>query len=140
MHSPVLRYLFIYLATGLVFWLADAIWLGVVIKDFVLRELGNLILTAPRKTPAILFYLLYVFGVVVFAVLPALDSNSPTRAIVLGALLGLVAYATYDLSNLATLKNWSVRFVLVDVSWGAVVTALASVSGFLISRAFVARA
>jgi uncharacterized membrane protein len=139
MPMTLLRYLCIYLATGLIFWLADALWLGLVIKDFVLRELGDLLLASPKKSPAVLFYLLYVIGVMVFAVLPALDADSWIKALGLGALLGLVAYATYDLSNLATLKNWSVRFAVVDVCWGTFVTASAAVTGFLISRAFLTR-
>lgn len=139
MQTTVVRFLCIYLASGLIFWLADALWLGVVIKDFVVRELGGLLLTSPRKAPAIIFYLLYVVAIIVFAVLPAIDADSSTKALGLGALLGLVAYATYDLSNLATLKNWSLRFAVVDIGWGTVVTATAAVAGFFISRALFTR-
>ncbi len=139
MQMTVLRYLCVYLATGLIFWLGDALWLGLVIKDFVLRELDGLLLASPQKLPAIFFYLLYVVAVTVFAVLPALDADSWVKALALGALLGVAAYATYDLSNLATLKNWSVRFAAVDICWGTVITATAAVGGFFISRALLAR-
>ena len=131
MQSHVLRFFCIYLATGLVFWLADALWLGVVIKDFIARELGDLLIASPRKLPAIVFYLGYVVAIVVFAVLPALRSESALTALGLGALLGLCAYATYDLSNLATLQRWSTRFALVDMGWGTAVTALAAMAGYL---------
>ena len=126
----LLQYVCIYLASGVVFCLADALWLGVVIKDFIASELGGLLLDSPRKVPALVFYLLYVFAIVVFAVLPALRNQSALSALALGALLGLCAYGTYDLSNLATLQRWSTRFALVDIGWGTVLTALAALAGY----------
>lgn len=135
----MLKYVITYLATGIVFWVLDLTWLAFVVKDFSQRELGSLLLASPEKIPALLFYLLYVVGMVVFAVLPALSSDSCVKAVALGAMLGLIAYATYDLSNLATLKGWSVPFALLDISWGTVVTAVSSAAGFFIARALLAR-
>ena len=84
--------------------------------------------------------LLDLFGIAVFAVLPALASNSWLKASVLGALLGLIAYGTYDLSNLATLKGWSPRFAIIDMIWGTSVTAISATLGFWISSVFRLRA
>ena len=133
------RCLIAYFSTALVFWLLDAVWLGVVVKDFTQLELGPLLLSAPQKAPAIAFYLLYVVGIVIFVVLPALDTDSLWRALGLGALFGLIAYATYDLSNMATLKGWSTNFSLLDMAWGAFATAIASTAGWAVTRAVVAR-
>ena len=135
----MLRYLIVYVCTALVFWLADACWLGFVVKDLYQRELGGLLLDAPQKIPAILFYLMYVVGMIVFAVLPALERDSWLKALCYGALLGLIAYATYDLSNLATLKGWSTKLALIDIGWGAFVTGMASCAGFWVSRTILAR-
>jgi uncharacterized membrane protein len=128
------KHLTIYFSTGIVFWIVDFIWLGYVIKSFYMRELGGLLLPTPLMTPAIVFYLLYVVGIVVFAVIPALDSNSWSKALMFGALLGLMAYGTYDLSNLATLDGWSPRFAIIDIAWGTSVTAISATLGFFLSR------
>lgn len=133
------KYLTLYFSTGIVFWLLDFVWLGFVIKGFYLRELDGLLLPTPLMTPAVLFYLLYVIGITVFAVVPALASDSWLKALLLGALLGLIAYGTYDLSNLATLKGWSPRFAMIDIAWGATVTAVSATLGFWISRAITMR-
>ena len=134
------RYLTVYFSTGIVFWLLDFVWLGFVIKNFYMRELDGMLLPTPLMGPAILFYLVYVIGIAVFAVLPALASNSWLKASVLGALLGLIAYGTYDLSNLATLKGWSPRFAIIDMIWGTSVTAISATLGFWISSVFRLRA
>ncbi|WP_344762234.1 DUF2177 family protein [Actimicrobium antarcticum] len=133
------KYLSIYFATGIVFWLLDFIWLGFVIKDFYVREFGDMLLPSPLPTPAVAFYVLYVIGIVVFAVMPALASDSWLKALAMGALLGLMAYGTYDLSNLATLKGWSTRFAMIDIAWGTSATAIAATLGFWISRAALPR-
>ena len=123
-----------YLATGLVFWCMDLLWLNFVVKDLYSRELGDLLLATPRALPAVGFYLLYVIGIVVFAVAPALEKNRGRMALGLGAFLGLLCYATYDLSNLATLKQWSMWLALIDIGWGTVVTSSAATAGFFLSR------
>ena len=123
-----------YCVTALVFWALDFIWLGFVVKDFYQREIGPLLLDAPRKDAAIGFYLLYVIGIAVLAVLPALDADRWQKALGYGCLLGLIAYATYDLSNLATLKNWSAQLALVDIAWGTVATGAAATAGFWLTK------
>jgi len=98
--------------------------------------LGDILLDSFNPIPAIVFYLLYVVGIVIFAVAPALRTGDWTAAIVDGALFGLFAYATYDLSNLATLKGWSMTITLVDLCWGTTVTAASATLGYKITEAF----
>ncbi|HEY0063795.1 MAG TPA: DUF2177 family protein [Telluria sp.] len=128
------QWLFAYLAAMVAMLVVDGIWLGVLMADTYRDWLGGLMLDQPRWIPAALFYLLYTSGLVVFAVLPALRSSRLREAALLGGLLGLVAYGTYDLSNLATLKQWSVTLTVVDVLWGGVLSALASSAGYLAAR------
>jgi uncharacterized membrane protein len=128
------RLLALYGGTLGAFLVLDALWLGVVARRFYAAELGEMLRDDPRWGAAGLFYLIYVLGVVVLVVLPALEARSPTRALALGALLGLVAYAAYDLTNLATLKGFPVRMVVVDLAWGTVLTGAVAWVGFLVGR------
>ncbi|MEO8312205.1 MAG: DUF2177 family protein [Caldimonas sp.] len=118
-----------YAATAVVFLALDAVWLTTMADRLYRSELGGLMLDRPEMAPAAAFYLLYVVGVVVFAVLPGLESGRWTTALGLGALLGLVAYAAYDLTNQATLRGWSWRVTLADLCWGSFVTAVAAAAG-----------
>jgi len=127
-------YVKLYLLTLVVFLAIDGVWLGVVARNLYGKYLGYLMAPKTVWPAAVLFYLLYVVGVLVFAVLPGLQARSLGRAAALGALLGLIAYATYDLTNLATVKAWPVLITVVDLIWGAVLTAAVSAVGFLIGR------
>lgn len=116
-----------YLVAVAVFFVIDMIWLGLVAKNFYSKQIGFLMKSDINWVAAIIFYFLFVFGLVVFVVNPALDKHSLSTAILLGALFGLITYATYDLTNLATIKDWPLLVTIVDLIWG---TALASsVSG-----------
>ncbi|QNH78900.1 DUF2177 family protein [Pseudomonas protegens] len=115
-----------WLATLLAFLLLDALWLGLMMGPTYRAQLGSLLLEQPRLLPAALFYLLYVSGCLLFAVHPALQQGGWRRAARLGALLGLVSYGTYDLSNWATLQAWPASLALLDMAWGMLVSALAS--------------
>lgn len=122
-------------ASGLVTFLAlDLLWLGVVARGFYVNQLGHLMRPDVRWGAAFLFYAIYLLGVVVLAVLPALEVGSLTRAAGLGALLGLVSYAAYDLTNLATLAGFPARMVLVDLVWGTVLTAAVASATFAVGR------
>ncbi len=110
----------LYLVTLVVFFFIDMVWLGVVSKGFYRKHLGPLMTPRIVWPAAILFYLLFIVGLVVFAVKPALAGGEPSHALLLGALFGLIAYATYDLTNLATLKDWPLVVTLVDLVWGTV--------------------
>ena len=123
----------VFIATALAFLLFDALWLGLVAKSFYLTRLKSLISEKPRFGVAALFYVIYVIGIVIFAVEPARAADSWTTAAINGSLLGLIAYSTYDLTNLATLKNWPVSVAIVDVVWGALLTSMSATVGFAIS-------
>ena len=101
----------------------DGLWLGLVARGFYRRHLGALMAERPNWTAAVAFYLLYVLGVTVFAVLPAVDAAAIPDAMWRGALFGLVAYATYDLTNAATLRGWPGIVTLVDMAWGTLLSA-----------------
>ncbi|MDH6593412.1 putative membrane protein [Variovorax sp. TBS-050B] len=113
-----------YLASAVVFLVLDAIWLSTMADRLYRPALGHLMLDRFSLGPAALFYAIYLVGVVVFAVLPALASGRWLTALGHGALLGLVAYATYDLTNQATLKGWPWMVTAADLCWGSFVTAV----------------
>ena len=129
--------LVLYLITLAVFFLIDMIWLGVVAKGFYRKHLGPLMSPKVNWAAAILFYLLFIVGLVVFAVRPALAAGKPVQALFLGALLGLISYATYDLTNLATLKDWPIVVTVVDLIWGTVLGGSVSFIAALIGRRFL---
>jgi uncharacterized membrane protein len=124
------RYLAAYGAGALTLFVIDMIWLGFVARDFYQRQLGDMLLDRPLYGPAAAFYLLYVVGVVFFAVVPALNGGGWTTALLHGAVLGLMCYGTYDMSNLATLKNWPPLLTVVDIAWGAALTAATAVAAY----------
>lgn len=123
------RIICLYGLIALIFLAMDAVWLGKVATGFYKAEMGALMRPRPDFAVALAFYLLYVVGIVVFAAMPALEAGSPLRALLAGALFGLIAYATYDLTNLATLQGFSWRVAVVDMTWGTFVTALSAYSG-----------
>lgn len=122
------------LAAGLVLAVLDLLWLGVIAKGWLAGQLGPLMREQIAVVPAILFYLLYVVGLSFFAVAPMLESGDWMKAAMTGAVLGLVAYGTYDLTNLATLKNWPLPMVIVDMVWGTVLSAVSAAAGVLILK------
>jgi uncharacterized membrane protein len=108
------------------------VWLAVVARGFYRRQLGFLLADQVNWWAAVSFYLLFVAGVLVFAVGPGLQAHSLARAVLLGGFLGLVTYATYDLTNLATVKDWPLIVTLVDMVWGVVLAATVSCVGYLV--------
>ena len=133
-----MRLVIAYLATGVVFLGLDAIWLSQVGLGLYRREIGALLLEQPNLPVAGLFYLLFVAGIVLLVVQPAAANGDWMTALWMGALLGLVAYGTYDITNLSTLRGWSPTIAAIDVVWGAALTAVASLAGFLAVSAFAA--
>ncbi|WP_026379156.1 DUF2177 family protein [Afifella pfennigii] len=123
-----------YLMTAIVFFGIDYVWLSQMGGTFYKDRLGELMAERPNFAVAGLFYLVYVGGLVYFAVWPALVSGSWTTALVAGALLGFVAYGTYDMTNLATLKNWPVSVTIVDVVWGTCLTGFSALAGYFLTR------
>ncbi|NNG05739.1 MAG: DUF2177 family protein [Inquilinus sp.] len=134
MRPPVIH-LKAYVATLVLFLGIDALWLGVVARGFYASQLGGLMREQPNMVAAGGFYLFYVAGIVFFAVAPALAAGSWKMAALNGLLLGLIAYGTYDMTNVATLKGWPVTMSLVDMAWGGALTAASAAGGYAIARA-----
>ena len=132
---PMKTFLVGYIAALATLAILDALWLGVVSREFYKARLGQLLLDRPNWPVAILFYLIHTAGVVVFALPPSLTSGAWLWAVLYGALFGFCVYAAYDLTNLATLRGWPLAVSLVDLGWGAVVTAAACLMAFLAARA-----
>jgi uncharacterized membrane protein len=116
------------------FLVVDLLWIGVIARDFYRGQLGPLLLEQPRMGVAFLFYALYCLGLVIFAVLPGLNAGSLGRAALLGAAFGFFAYATYDLTNLATLKGFPVKMAVVDIAWGTLLGGVVAACSFLVAR------
>jgi len=129
----MLKYLIAYAATAVIFFACDFVWLSTM-GGFYRERAAGLFLDKPNLAIAGLFYLVYVAGVVFLAVSPALASGNWTTALLAGLVLGLVAYGTYDLTNLSTLKNWPVSVSFIDLAWGTVLTGTAATGGFLVTR------
>jgi uncharacterized membrane protein len=121
----------LYIATSILFFAIDILWLGVIAKNFYNKHLGRFFRERVNWTAAIIFYSLFILGIMIFAILPGTSSASLGRTVTLGVLYGLFTYATYDLTNLATLKDWPVKIVVVDILWGMVLCGLVSAGGFL---------
>jgi uncharacterized membrane protein len=123
-----------YLLTLIVFLMVDMLWLGIIAKNMYQKFLGGFITDKVNWTPALIFYLIYVVGISIFAIYPAVNKGSASNAILMGALFGIFTYATYDLTNLATMKDWPLNIVFIDILWGAFLSALVSFSGFHIVK------
>ncbi len=123
------------LATGIVFLVADAIMLSFVMKPLFERHLGEGLLDGIRAGPALLFYVTYMAGVIWFAGWPALRDDAPGQALLNGAILGAVAYGTYELTSWAVMRDWSPTMVAVDWAWGTALTAGSAWAGVVIARA-----
>jgi uncharacterized membrane protein len=128
-------YLAGYVGALVSFGAIDAVWLRLMGPVLYRPTLGDILLAEVRLGPAIAFYLVYPIGVLVLAVLPALKPNSLAAAIGSGIILGAMAYATYDLTNFATLRNWTLQLTLLDIAYGAVITGFAAAASFLAARA-----
>ena len=127
-------YLKLYLSTAAVFFAVDLVWLGLVASSFYQKHLGHLMAQDVRWVPALLFYAIFILGILVFAVLPGLDRGSMLRTVALGGFLGFFAYATFDLTCLALFRDFPVRVVVVDMLWGTLLSGTVSAAGFGLGR------
>ena len=129
-----MQYIGAYFATALVFFAIDYVWLTRVATRFYFERLGHVLLEKPLLGPAAAFYAVYVVGIVIFAVAPALKDGSGITALVYGALFGFFAYATYDMTNYATIKDWSLTVSIVDTLWGSFLTGTSAYLGYYGAR------
>jgi uncharacterized membrane protein len=127
------------LASLLVFVMLDAVWLSLLAIDLFQSQLGPILRPAPMLGAIVAFYLVYAFGLVVLAVRPALSHQSWRTAAALGAVLGLTAYATFDLTNLAIVERWTIGLAIADMAWGVAASTLASLGGFETGRRMSSR-
>lgn len=125
--------LYLYLISVPIFFAVDMVWLGLVAKNFYVSQIGHL-MGPVNWTAAILFYLVFLVGLVIFAIQPAFLAGSVGKALLLGALFGFFTYATYDLTNLATLKDWPLLVTIVDMAWGTVLGAAVSAITVIAAR------
>ena len=127
-------YLKLYLVTLIVFFAIDMVWLGLVARTFYRKYLGFLMAPSPNWLAAIIFYLLFIVGILVFVVVPGLEANSLKTTLLRAALFGLITYATYDLTNLATVKDWPVLITVVDMAWGTALSVMVSLGSFMAGK------
>jgi uncharacterized membrane protein len=130
-----MRYLLAYVATGISFAALDAVWLSLMTSRLYRPVLQDIMAARVRIAPAIAFYLLYILGLIIFAVAPGLTAGRWSTALWRGALFGLFTYMTYDLTNQATLKTWSTAVTAADLGWGMVASAAAATIGVLVTLA-----
>jgi uncharacterized membrane protein len=128
------KYIKLYFITLVPFFVIDMLWLGLVAKNFYGTYLGYLMAPNPNWLAAVLFYLLFLVGALVFVIIPGLEKHSLKATLLRGALFGLVTYATYDLTNLATVKDWPLVVTVVDLAWGTTVSTLTGALGYLGGR------
>jgi uncharacterized membrane protein len=131
---PFSKLIISYLLTVIVFFAVDMAWLGFIAKELYRKYLGNFLSDKINWPAAIIFYLLFIVGIFYFAIIPAVEKNSLFKAVIGGALFGFFTYATYDLTNLATLKNWPLPIVFIDIAWGSLLSAIVSTAGFYIVK------
>jgi uncharacterized membrane protein len=133
----MIRYMKLYLVSLTAFFAIDLVWLGLAARSFYQQYLGFLMSPSPNWFVAILFYLLFIAGLLFFVIVPGLKDNSLKTTLLKAALFGLVTYATYDLTNLATLKDWPALLSIVDMLWGTVLSVLVSYIGFMAGKRLI---
>jgi uncharacterized membrane protein len=132
--EPLMTFLKLYLIAFVVFFAIDMVWLGLIAKNLYSRHLGFIMAPQVKWVAAIVFYLLFIVGLVFFVIQPAIVKDSLTYAIFAGLLFGLITYATYDLTNLATLNNWPITITIIDLAWGSFLGMAVSTITFLLGR------
>ncbi|HEX8762532.1 MAG TPA: DUF2177 family protein [Candidatus Saccharimonadales bacterium] len=119
---------------GITFVAIDALWLGVVARNLYRSHLGSMLREQPQMLAAAGFYILYILALVFFVIQPAIEKSSWQHALFAGAFFGLVAYATYDLTNLATLKSWPLKITIIDLAWGALISGIVSLAAYHVGK------
>jgi uncharacterized membrane protein len=133
----MMRYLKLYLVSLLAFLAIDMLWLGLVARSFYQQQLGFLMAPSVNWFAAAIFYLLFIVGILFFVVVPGLENGSLKATLLRATLFGLITYATYDLTNLATLKDWPVLLTVVDLIWGIVLSVSVSYLSFMAGKRLI---
>lgn len=128
-----MQYIYLYLLTFVFFFAIDFVWLTFIASKFYATKIGHLMADKPKLIPALIFYLIFVVGIIIFAVLPGYTSRNIWQSILLGGFFGMLSYATYDLTNLATLKKWPLSVTIIDIIWGTSVSAATSLAGYFLA-------
>lgn len=128
-----------YVATGISFAVIDSLWLRNMYMKLYQPEIGEVLMKGVRMGPAVVFYLLYILGIIIFAFLPALKSGQWQTALINGAMFGFFCYMTYDLTNYATLKVWSLKVTILDMIWGTFLTGSAAAAGYWLTTAITGK-
>ena len=131
MDYSLSQLLIIYLSSAAVFLIVDAVWIKTVMTRLFKQELGSWLRSDMKMGIAAVFYLIYTVGIIVFAVLPGLKDDNMLQSILLGGFFGFCAYATYEITNYATLKKWTLKMVLIDTAWGTFLSAMTAACGYL---------
>jgi len=122
----------LYIIALLTFLGIDTVWLTLVAKNFYAKQIGYLMAKNPNLIAALIFYLIFIAGLVFFVITPSLEEKNWTKVLISGAFFGLVTYATYDLTNLATIKDWPITLTIVDLIWGTILSASVSIITYLV--------
>lgn len=133
-----MTYLIAYVSTLIAFFALDMLWLGLIARKFYANQLGSLMADTPNWLVAVVFYAMYIVGIVFFAIRPAIEAEQVLKATLYGALFGFFCYATYDLTNLATLRDWPTKMVFVDILWGIILTGSCATVGAWATLKFAA--
>lgn len=130
-----MNFIKMYIIAFIIFLAIDAIWLGLVAPKFYKSQIGHIMADKPNLMAALIFYLVFIVGVVYFVVNPGIEAQSIQKILISGALFGFITYATYDLTNLATLKDWPIMVTVVDLAWGTTLSTLIGLFTYLIYNA-----
>ena len=132
-----MKYIGLFFITTLVFFAIDMLWLGVIAKNFYREKLSFIFTGEVNWLPAVIFYLIYIGGILYFAILPGISSDNWKMVLLNGAVLGFLCYSTYDLTNMATIKQWPLIVVVVDIIWGTVLTGSVAVLSYFAASRFL---
>jgi uncharacterized membrane protein len=130
----MLTFLKLYVISFVVFFAIDLFWLGIIAKNLYRNQIGHLLKPDVNWIAAIIFYLVFIVGLVIFVLMPAVEKGNLWHAVLLGALFGFITYATYDLTNLATLKDWPIQVTFIDLAWGTFLGTSTSTVAYLLYR------
>ena len=125
-----------FIFVSIIFLIIDVVWLSITVKSLYRPALGNLLQDKPVMWAAVLFYIIYMIGLALIILKPALANDSIFQALWTGVVFGIVAYGTYNLTNMATVKNWSASIVWIDMMWGGLLTGFSSAVGIYLTKAF----